>query len=102
MNVEEIDFRLPDFDDWQVLLALHHHARPWDGMVTNDTSMLDQPRELATLGYTQLTLVAPQAAGHDPIRSTGLVLDEPHRGHRGSNDVAQAADLEAQPPDPRR
>jgi hypothetical protein len=26
------------------------------------------------LGYTHLTLVAPVAAGHDPIRSTGLVL----------------------------
>jgi hypothetical protein len=26
------------------------------------------------LVYTRLTLVAPQAAGHDPIRSTGLVL----------------------------
>jgi hypothetical protein len=43
-------------------------------MISNDTSMLDQERELAVLGYTQLTLVAPVAAGHDPIRSTGLVL----------------------------
>ena len=43
-------------------------------MISNDTSMLDQERELAVLGYTQLTLVAPRAAGHDPIRSTGLVL----------------------------
>jgi hypothetical protein len=36
--------------------------------------MLDQERELAVPGYTHLTLVAPVAAGHDPIRSTGLVL----------------------------
>lgn len=43
-------------------------------MISNDTSMLDQERELAVLGYTHLTLVAPVAAGHDPIRSTGLVL----------------------------
>lgn len=61
-------------DDWELLLALHHHEREWDGMISNDTGMLDQPRELAVLGYTHLTLVAPQAAGHDPIRSTGLVL----------------------------
>lgn len=72
--IEEIDPRLPDFDDWELILALHHHAKPWDGMITNDTGMLDQARELATLAYTRLTLVAPQAAGHDPIRSTGLVL----------------------------
>lgn len=43
-------------------------------MISNDTSMLEQERELAVLGYTHLTLVAPVAAGHDPIRSTGLVL----------------------------
>ena len=72
--IGEIDSRLPEFDDWELLLALHHHSRDWDGMITNDTSMLDQERELAVLGYTHLTLVAPVAAGHDPIRSTGLVL----------------------------
>ena len=72
--VGEIDSRLPEFEDWELLLALHHHARGWDGIITNDTSMLDQERELAVLGYTHLSLVAPAAAGHDPIRSTGRVL----------------------------
>ncbi|MBS1893354.1 MAG: hypothetical protein JST59_18805 [Actinobacteria bacterium] len=72
--IGDIDARLPDFDDWELLLALHHHERDWDGMVTNDTSMLEQDRELAVLGFTCLTLVAPVAAGHDPIRSTGLLL----------------------------
>lgn len=72
--IGEIDSRLPEFDDWELLLALHHHAREWDGIISNDTSMLDQERELAVLGYTRLTLVAPVAAGHDPIRSTGRVL----------------------------
>lgn len=72
--IGEIDPRLPEFEDWELLLALHHHSREWDGMISNDTSMLDQERELAVLGYTHLTLVAPRAAGHDPIRSTGLVL----------------------------
>lgn len=72
--IGEIDSRLPEFDDWELLLALHHHPREWDGIISNDTSMLDQERELAVLGYTHLTLVAPVAAGHDPIRSTGLVL----------------------------
>lgn len=72
--IGEIDTRLPEFEDWELLLALHHHRRDWDGIISNDTSMLDQERELAVLGYTHLTLVAPIAAGHDPIRSTGLVL----------------------------
>jgi hypothetical protein len=72
--IGDIDPRLPELDDWELLLALHHHSREWDGMISNDTSMLEQERELAILGYTHLTLVAPVAAGHDPIRSTGLVL----------------------------
>lgn len=72
--IGDIDSRLPEFDDWELLLALHHHSLEWDGLVSNDTSMLDQERELAVLGYRHLTLVAPVAAGHDPIRSTGLVL----------------------------
>ena len=74
VTIGDIDPRLPELDDWELLLALHHHAREWDGMISNDTSMLEQERELAVLGYTHLTLVAPIAAGHDPIRSTGLVL----------------------------
>jgi hypothetical protein len=74
VSIEDIDPRLPEFEDWELLLALHHHSREWDGMISNDTSMLDQERELAVLGYTHLTLVAPVAVGHDPIRSTGLVL----------------------------
>ena len=72
--IGDIDARLPEFEDWELLLALHHHASEWDGIISNDTNMLDQERELAVLGYTHLTLVAPVAAGHDPIRSTGLVL----------------------------
>lgn len=72
--IEDIDPRLTELEDWELLLALHHHSREWDGMISNDTSMLAQERELAVLGYTCLTLVAPAAAGHDPIRSTGLVL----------------------------
>jgi hypothetical protein len=72
--IEDIDARLPEFEDWELLLALHHHPQQWDGIISNDTSMLDQERELAVLGYTHLSLVAPVAAGHDPIRSTGLVL----------------------------
>ena len=36
--------------------------------------MLSLPRELAVLMQTRLTLVVAHAAGHDPLKATGLVL----------------------------
>jgi hypothetical protein len=69
-----IDERLSDVDDWQILLALHHHERPWDGVITTDTSMLNQPLELAVLIQTKLTLVAVREAGHNPVKACGLLF----------------------------
>jgi len=71
----DIDRRLPDMEnDWELLLSLHHDGRPWDGLITTDTSMLSLERELAVLMQTRLTLVAAEEAGHDPLRATGLLL----------------------------
>jgi hypothetical protein len=71
----DIDPRLTrDMDDWEVLLSLHHHERPWDGLITTDEGMLRLPRELATLMQTKLTLVVAVEAGHDPLKATGLLL----------------------------
>jgi hypothetical protein len=72
--IAEIDARLTDLDDWEVLLALHHDARPWDGLITTDSGMVSLPRELCVLMQTHLTLVVAEAAGHDPLKATGLVL----------------------------
>jgi hypothetical protein len=73
--ISRIDPRLPGFkDDWRVLLALHRHARPWDGLITTDSGMLSLPKELAVLHQTKLSLVVAEAAGHDPAKATGLVL----------------------------
>ena len=69
-----IDSRLTDLDDWEVLLALHHHASPWDGLITADTTMLNQPLELVVLIQTKLTLVNVRAAGHDPVKASGLLF----------------------------
>jgi hypothetical protein len=69
-----VDRRLAELDDWQVLLALHHHELPFDGLITTDSSMLNQPRELAVVRQTNLTLVVTRGTGHDPIRATGLLL----------------------------
>jgi hypothetical protein len=73
--LQDIDSRLPEFeDDWRILLALHHDSRPWDGMITTDSSMVQLPRELATLIQTKLTLVVALDAGHDPLKATGLLF----------------------------
>ena len=64
----------PIAEDWQVLQALHLHGRDWDGLITSDKNMLGLPKELAVLCQTKLTLVVAVAAGHDPIKATGLLL----------------------------
>jgi hypothetical protein len=72
--IRRVERRMSELDDWQVLIALHNDARAWDGLVTTDSDMLSLPRELAVLCQTRLTLVVAVAAGHDPIKATGLVL----------------------------
>jgi hypothetical protein len=72
--LREIDPLLAEIDDWQVLLALFHHEREWDGLITNDGRMLNLPREMAVLRQTNLTLVVAHDAGNDPIRATGLLF----------------------------
>jgi hypothetical protein len=61
-------------EDWQVFLALHHHERAWDGLITTDSGILNLPREMAVVRQTNLTLVVAQGTGHDPIQATGLLL----------------------------
>lgn len=72
--IGDVDERLATLDDWEVMLALHHHKRPWDGLITTDANMLALPRELAVLMQTKLTLVVAKESGHDPIKATGLLL----------------------------
>lgn len=72
--VSAIDPRMSELDDWQLLLALHHHERPWDGLITTDSSILFQPLELAVLIQTCLTLVVTLEAGHNPVKATGLLF----------------------------
>ena len=74
VRVDRIDPRLADLDDWELLLALHHHERPWDGLITTDRSMLRQPLELVTLIQTKLTLVVAVDAGHNPVKASGLLF----------------------------
>jgi len=72
--IRDIDMRLSEIDDWELLLALHNHERSFDGLITTDGAMLNQPRALEVVRQTNLTLVVIQAAGHDPIKATGLLF----------------------------
>jgi hypothetical protein len=74
VRVDEIDGRMPDLDDWELLLALHHHTEPWDGLITTDSSILNQGPELATLIQTKLTLVVALESGHNPVKASGLLF----------------------------
>jgi hypothetical protein len=74
VRVDRIDDRMPDLDDWELLLALHHHSEPWDGLITTDSSMLNQGPELATLIQTKLTLIVAMESGHNPVKASGLLF----------------------------
>jgi len=72
--LDQIDPRMSTLDDWELLLALYHHAEPWDGLITTDSSMLSQGHELAALIQTRLTLVVAVASGHNPVKASGLLF----------------------------
>jgi len=74
VRIDKIDRRMPELDDWELLLALHHHAEPWDGLITTDSSMLNQGPEVAALIQTKLTLVVAMDAGHNPVKASGLLF----------------------------
>ncbi|MBV9817026.1 MAG: hypothetical protein JOZ07_01595 [Solirubrobacterales bacterium] len=41
-RISEIHPGMADLEDWELLVALHQHATPWDGLITTDSSMLKQ------------------------------------------------------------
>jgi hypothetical protein len=74
VRIDQIDSRMADLDDWQLLLALHHRPEPWDGLITTDSSMLNQGPEIAALIQTKLTLIVVVASGHNPVKASGLLF----------------------------
>ncbi len=103
--LSEIDPRLPLLEDWEVLVALRRHPRPWAGLITNDADFLTSPRELAALIQTGLAVVVAEAAGHDPIKATGLLLTHLQsvcrRLDRGRSQIWRLTAAERRPDDPR-
>ena len=74
VRVDQIDSRMPDLEDWELLLTLSLHPEQWDGLITTDSSMLNQGPELAVLIQTKLTLVVAEGSGHDPVKACGLLF----------------------------
>ena len=74
--IREIDPRLSTLEDRALLIALKQLGYP--GLVTNNYKMLKNPKELAAIIATKLTVFAIEGVGDDPIRATGaLLLDLP-------------------------
>ena len=88
--VRDIDATFTELDDWELLRELHRHARPWDGLITNDEAMLSLPKEMTVLEQTSLTLVVAKGEGHNPIRAVGALLCHlSHVCHHTTHDTAQ-------------
>ena len=67
---------LPLLDDRQLLIALRQLG--YSELITSNYKMLQNPRELAAVLKTKVTVFAIEGVGHDPIRATGaLLLDLP-------------------------
>lgn len=74
--LRKIDPRLSVLDDRALVVALHQLG--FQGLVTNNYKMLKNPKELAAIVATKLTVFAIEGVGDDPIRATGaLLLDLP-------------------------
>lgn len=56
------------------MLVIAHHQLGFPGMVTNNYRILKNPRELAAIIETRLTIFAIEGVGGDPLRATGAVL----------------------------
>ena len=67
-----IDNRLTRFDDRDLLMALKQLG--FEGLVTLNYKMLRNPKELAAVLKTKLTIFAVEGVGDDPIRATGALL----------------------------
>jgi hypothetical protein len=74
--IRRINSRLPELDDRQLVVALHQLG--YASFVTGNYKMLQNPRELAAIMDTRMSVFAIEGVGHDPIRATGaLLLDLP-------------------------
>jgi hypothetical protein len=72
LPLRKIDPRLSVLDDRALIVALHQLGV--QGLITNNYKMLRNPKELAAIIATRLTVFAIEGVGDDPIRATGAIL----------------------------
>lgn len=90
VSVRDLDGRLPELRDWELLLSLYHWRPRIDGLVTADSSMTSLPREMCVVAQTRLSLIVAAEAGHDPLKAAGLLLLHlPHICEQSRIDRAQ-------------
>jgi hypothetical protein len=63
---------IENVDDWQVLLALAQ--KQYHGFISLDFEAIALPKEMAVVHQTNLTVVAIEAAGDNPLRAVGQLL----------------------------
>lgn len=73
IRIGDVDPRMPNWDDWQIILELGRLGG-YDGLITDDADMLSLPNEMVALARTSLCLVIADAAGHQAIKATGLLM----------------------------
>ena len=69
----DIDPRMTEWDDWQIILELERRGG-FDGLITDDGDMLAERNPMVALSRTSLSLVIADAAGHQPIKAAGLLM----------------------------
>jgi hypothetical protein len=69
----DIDPRMTEWDDWQIILELDRRGG-YDGLITDDGDMLAERSPMVALSRTSLSLVIADAAGHQPIKAAGLLM----------------------------
>lgn len=70
--IRRIDNRLTQVEDHQLVIALYQLG--YRGLVTNDYKMLKNPRVLAAIMKTKISVLAIKGVGHHPVRATGALL----------------------------
>lgn len=73
VRLADIDPQMIEWEDWQIILELDRRGG-FDGLISDDGDMLALRNEMVALSRTSLCLVIAHAAGHQPIKATGLLM----------------------------
>ena len=70
--IAEIDARMGDLDDHEVVRAVAH--RGYDMLVSCDRDYFEEAAVLTAVLQCRLSVVVVQGQGHDPVAASGLLL----------------------------